>query len=608
MSALPSLKLASSIDLTQCVALVEAAKLLGRTIDHLSRVCREELEVRGLAVLSAEGGGQPKWFIHRSYDPRLADPGFDFQEPDLAGYTLKQQDGARRRRLCVKAFRESRMHARGTVKDWLPKLIDDLQTRYQMRISRAQLFDWDAKYRRPADLVKLIDTRGGDRKSSGDPAAWAAFRDLYLHQNRPSLRHCFEAVADLAKENGWSWCALRACHGQLNDRIPPEVQLYHRQPAKWRHHLSPYIKQDPESWGAGELWIGDHKQLDVVCRWGDSIIRPWLTSWMDWRTRKVTGWVLSDNPNSTTILAALRHGLLQPDNFGGPSDVAIDRGRDYGAWLFHGSTKKERYARIQPDDRDEGSLEGIFAPLKIRAHFSIPYGPNGKAMLERFHCVLESFCKAFDTYTGDKPETKPERLAGVLATPHRVPAFKQIDERFGAFIEGYNANADHSRNDLAEDGQTISPNEAMARWCETRRIMADPKSLDLLLMHWHRPLTVGRNGISINVCGEILHYGHFMPELMPFKAPFKQDRKLINVAFDPHNLATIKVYHQHFRWICDAPMNELGGMHGDAISRNTVAELSRRKANYVRSLKHAHKHSLTSILTTEEQLAEISGV
>ncbi len=226
------------------------------------------------------------------------------------------------RRSCVKSFREARQLARSAECVWLPPVLETLRKRFPaIKISRSRLFAWERAYNRPADIVKLIDSRGGNRRNVDSVEAWKAFRDLYLDQRQPALKRCWQAVMALAKESGWRWCGLRSCELQLNVRIPIETQLYHREPHRHRTTLRPFIAQNPESWSAGECWVGDHKQLDLWCAFNGSIIRPWLTTWIDWRTRRLTGWTLSDSPNSTTTLAALRHGLVDSRNHGGPADV-----------------------------------------------------------------------------------------------------------------------------------------------------------------------------------------------------------------------------------------------------------------------------------------------
>lgn len=613
-------------DWSRLIALSEAAPLLQIDRGHMGRLCGQKLAQQGLAFfLSPPEGGPQRWYLSRSYDPRLlpGKAGEDWQEPDLGGYTQRQQTTALNKRACVHAFRDAKRDWPGTVKEWMPRLIAQLRERFGrsdaldnrkcggLHISKSSLYQWDQLYRRPADLVKLIDNRGGDHREGADEAAWSMFRDFFLHQNRLSIRQCWQLVSEAAKESGWRWCSLDSCRRQLDTRIPPEIQLKHREPRKWRQTMRPYIAQDPESWAAGECWVGDHKQLDLICRFGDALIRPWLTSWRDWRTRRVCGWVLSSSPNSTTILGALRHGLKDERNFGGPRAVWIDNGKDYDAWVFHGQTKQQRKEKLAGVAVDEPRAFGIFNALQIEPHFSIPFNPNGKSRQERSFRTLERFCKLFSTYTGDAPHTKPEQLNSILATQaHRVPAFEVVYSRLASFIDGSNADADHSIDDLIEpeSGERLSPDAAMARWCQTRQVMRDEKALDLLMVQWHKPVTVGRGGVTISIRGQSLHYGQFESALTPFKAASKDRRRPVLIAYDPHDLRSVRVHDEQFRYVCTAQLNQMGGMHGgDAISTEHVAQLSKSKAQYEKSLKHKAEHELTSWLTTEEQLADMAA-
>ena len=60
---------------------------------------------------------------------------------------------------------------------------------------------------------------------------------------------------------------------------------------------------------------------------------------MDWRSQKIVGWVLSEGPNSRTILIAFARAMRDTSNQGGPDRVYIDNGKDYAAEAFIGKTK-----------------------------------------------------------------------------------------------------------------------------------------------------------------------------------------------------------------------------------------------------------------------------
>ncbi len=138
--------------------------------------------------------------------------------------------------------------------------------------------------------------------------------------------------------------------------------------------------------------------------------------------------------------------------------------------------------------------------------------------------------------------------------------------------------------------------------------MADPEALNMLLQQWHKPVTAGRNGISLALSGLAACYGQFSPELSDYKALSKKDRKPLLVSYDPHDIRTVRVHDAGWRYICTAKMNQLGGLHGtDAISVNLVKELNREKNAYARSRKHVAKMSVIGVMTTEEQLADMAA-
>ncbi len=503
---------------------------------------------------------------------------------------------------CVRRYRAI-LNAPELLKTSLPRLIRSLRLQYPaLKISRSSLHFWHTAAASFADIDKLIDKRGGHHAPEASPEAWAAFEGLYLHQNQPTVRHCWKIVRAMAEENGWKWISYGACRRQLNHKISPEKQAFNRQPEKFRQQLAPYIAQEPESWAAGQLWVSDHKQLDLWCRWRGTIIRPWLTAWMDWRTRKIVGWTLSDSPCSSTILGSLGKALRDPANCGGPAQVRIDNGKDFSAFIFHGSTKRERQLKISPRVV-EAPVRGIFAMLMILVHFALPYCPNAKSRLERFFGSLTSLARTFATFCGIGSETKPERLAEILANPAAIPTFVEVEKRLASFIAGYNANADHAMDDLSENGMRLSPDEAFARWCDTRRVMADPAALDLLLAHWHKPVTVGRNGLSLTINGRVLHYGHADQSLSPFKAFRKQDRQIVNVSYDPDRLESVRVYDERFRFIATVEMNHVGGV-AEGLTKEDHATAHRKLAAYQKALRHTAEYGITSMLTPEERIAE----
>lgn len=606
---------ARRIDWAMVIDVAEAARRLGLHEGHVRRRCGDEWQDRALAF-HTQRPGEPRarWWVDRRADPRLkASAALETSGGRLPEqfytFTTAQRELAWRRVDCVTRLRELRQTATEPIKRWLPRLLEQLSTEYpQLKgVSRTQLYKWDQLYKTPADVVALVDRRGGDQKSKGDPAAWRYFADIYLDDKRPSLTWAWKQTRSMAEREGWAWCSKKSCERQLDTRIDPEKQLYHREPARWRKQVQPTIEQDPAAYPAGTCWLGDHRQADVWVRLGDSVIRPWLTAWMDRGTRRIVGWVLSAGPNSSTILQALRRGLLDPANKGGPDRVHIDNGKDYDAWIFHGQTKSQRLMqRGVKVEVDEPTFRGIFGLLGVDVGFSLPYNPNGKSPLERlFRYIGENLDIGYVSYAGNSPTNKPESLQRVLARPGQIPTFSQYEQDLGAAVDAINARTDHQIEHLRDEqtGERLSPDQAMAQWCDRVRTPADPAALDMCLQTWHRPVTVGRQGVTINVLGARLRYGAFDSELSPYKAPLgsgrNREKPRVMVSYDADDLSAVWVWTLEGRLICKARANERGG-HAD---RAAVARQMKRKRQYAAALKTVANDRELEYLSMAELIA-----
>ena len=589
-------------DRTLLVSLPEAAALLGWSQGHLRRVCARELAGRNLAWLlppPPPEKGRSEWWLDRRYDPRLAGgrTGEMFAAPDTGQFPIHQVDLAHQRVACVGRLREARRRPEPQAQ-WLPDLIDLLRREFpRLRISASTLFRWDRVYRTPADLLELVDARGGDKRHHGDPLLWAEFEKLFL-VNRRSVSECWRMVNLEAQQRGLRWCSLRACHRLLDDKIPPQKQAYHRDPALYRSKHEPYIKQDPERFAAGECWVGDHTQLDFWAIFQGRAIRPWLTTWIDWRTRMLMGWCLAESPSSDTILAALHSALSNPATLTAPAAVCIDNGKDFDSWVFHGQTKQVRLSKVRVE-ADESQFKGLFARLGIEVHFSLAYSPDGKARMETWYRPLHgTFDRTFPTWCGSKPAEKPEYLEHLLANrPHCIPAFEPVRGRLGNWIEAGNARQEHQIEDLVQDGARLSPAAAMAAWCTVRRRLADPSALDLLLQHWHRPVTVGAHGVRIAPLGASLAYGAFDVALGPHKG------RQVLVSYDPNDLRQVRVWDMQGKYIATCAQNEVGGLAGE-VGRRHLSEAMRRKRAYNNALKVVGADRYAQIMTAAELAAE----
>ncbi|MEM1445174.1 MAG: Mu transposase C-terminal domain-containing protein [Planctomycetota bacterium] len=601
----------SDFDWSRWVRLDQAALLLDTSAGNLRRQCADKLLGQALAMKAkAPGESQTTWWIHRRHDLRLApgSVGERHREPTLeeTGVPAHRADEARRRRDCVTELRRWRSSRDDLQRDWLPLLMDELQaTHPDLKISRTSLLRWDQTYRAPADLALLVDRRGGAADKSADPRCWAYFEQLFLDDRQPKAAECWRKTQLFAKGEGLRWCSQRSCYAQLDERIPPSKQAYHRDRAYYNSAFLPTLAQDVDRFAAGRCWVADHTTLDFFVRVGTKVFRATLTTFQDFKTRRIVGWCAAEKPSSDTILLALKEGLEDPVNMGGPTEVCFDNGKDFDSRVFDGRTKSERRRERSGDFCvEEGGFRGILGELNIRPHFSIAYAPNGKARMERWYGTLhDQFCRSFVTYTGKDHKAKPDGLARRLADPSQCPSWQEVNRRLADYIRAYNANASHAIDDLTVDGVRLSPDEAMHRWCTEQRVF-NPGALDLLLLHHEREVTVGKQGVSIRIAGELYHYGLMQPELLPYQGT----RKKVRPAYDPRDLRTIKVFDAATnRLICVARSNEIGGEEGP-VGRQQLAAFKRKARGHQKLLKKAGLDALVPSLSSLELMAESDGI
>jgi len=584
MSALPQ-SILPTPDLSNFVAIDEAAVLLGIHVNSVARKCREEW--RGWAMQAVPpDGGQVKTFINRDADRQLS---VNVQERpgNLRAYSEDQVRDARARMACVEEFiRAEKERWRGqAVNVWEPLLIDELRGKFtDIRIGRTQLREWRRRYK-PGDPEPLIDRRGGKR-GEGEQAARKLMKQIYLTDQRLSAAHCRDLAIKIAVENGWEFkTSLRTCQVWMKE-IAEETRLLAREPDRWSKQMQPTIAQDPEAWGANERWVLDDKTLDVICTFQNGKRgRPVLTSVMDWRTRKVLSAVVVENGNRASIIAALRIALLDPNGMGRPDEVVADNGKHYASQDIVGQTKAQRRRALLDRAIDETDAVGMSQMLGIKWHLCDPYNPNSKSRLERWHRTLERPCRLFATYVSYNTETRPVSLKKMLKNPAAIPTLQQVAAAIADHIAWWNARSEHQIADLVEDGKPISPNDAMARWCKSKGVFVSRAAVNDALRCWSPPVPVGRRGVGLKLEGRVRWYGQFEGALSAFKSLKKSDRdkKLVRVAYDPENLNTVSIYTaQKLKWVCDVKMNRLGG-GSDPVSLKMVQELKREKARYKRS-------------------------
>jgi len=443
---------------------------------------------------------------------------------------------------------------------------------------------WMSDWRRDG-FIGLLDGRGGIEygETTISPDAWEEFKGMYLTEQRLSVKLCWLNIRYINKSQNKNWTIppLRTMQRYAEKKIPLPMRVLKREGrAAYDARCAPYIETDMDSIKPGAVWIGDHHQFDCWVRYRNKWIRPWITAWEDMRSRNVVGWMITPQPNSSTILAAFKRGA---EKYGPPDAVKIDNGKDYDSEAFTGTTKARR--RITKSlQLDEETTAGLYALLNITVSFAIPYHPQSKAIERWFDTLEGQFVKTMPTYCGKDTARRPEDLKDYLLTEKAVAEAMSIEdfaEGVGQYVEIYNHTA-HSGRGM--DGRC--PADVLAGR-ESRRVLADGV-LDLLCRVWSGAQTVGKNGVK--VAG--LWYGQFDTALMAYQG------KDVRVAYDPDDISRVYVYDANtYKLVAVAEQMQMiaYGAGADDTARREATAAKTRARKIVKQFAPASKTANTDL-------------
>lgn len=275
-------------------------------------------------------------------------------------------------------------------------------------------------------------------------AEWPAgllelFKALWLDQSRPRKATAYrEAISRLKLEP--NVCPSTRTAQRVAKTFSADETVYMREGKKaYADKIANCVWRDWTLIRSNDVWFGDHHTFDFMIAHPETgkAVRPWLTAWMDGRSRKFVGFDINVGPNSRTIRRAFVDGVR---HHGVPRGVYVDNGRDYKVKdLYGGPMKNVRVEWEGTADRQE--LEhSLKSQLDLKVNFAIPKNAKAKTIERAFRTVAEAFSKFFEpaTYCGSNPQVKPERHAEAvrrLEESGELPTLEILQEAFTHWLE-----------------------------------------------------------------------------------------------------------------------------------------------------------------------------
>ena len=427
----------------------------------------------------------------------------------------------------------------------------------------------------------LVDRYGRENRTESIPEeVWQAFLDLYFPPNysQPSLAVCYRMLQVLAARHGWGIPSIKAFERRLKRTYSePQLAMLRRGEKYYHDHYAPFVTRDYTTINAGDYWCADHHQLDVLIKGPNGRpTAPWLTAWMDLRSRLFLGWVISFKPNSETVRLAFYRAVKRQGGL--PAHVLIDNGKDYRCYDFAGGrpVRRKDVDKILSEIEQEYTVlrhmhvavefeRSSLAKLGVQPHFATPYHAQSKPIERAFETIKNEFCKFYATYRGGNTKERPENLNETVKAGD-LQDLEEFAKVFGDWLETYYNNRPHTGQGM--DGRT--PNEVFAACFKTRRYVSE-ELLSLLLMRTSEPVKVGRQGVRVN------NLFYESDELLALQG------RMVYVRYDPQNISRVFVFDEKDRLICQATNRQLVGW--DKVSTEDLRAGIRRQRQAAKAAK-----------------------
>lgn len=294
----------------------------------------------------------------------------------------------------------------------------------------------------------------------------------------------------------------------------------------------PYMVRMYDELEANECWIADNHTFDVQTLDDEGKIhRLYLTAFLDAKSGVLTGWNITDTPNSWSTILALRHGISR---FGIPKCVYFDNGREFLTHDVGGRGHRNHGSRkdiaVDPPT--------ILKRLGIEMRNAIVRNAKAKPIERTFGTVKSQFSKIFKGYCGGTILERPESLKRRVKNGN-LPRDYEIRDFFETWIDGdYNLQTYGGSEPCYKEMTRL---DVWNKTCKSVR-QASPEELNLMMMRSTRYQKIKRNGVYIEMFGEKLWY-------MDLKQTVLNLEKEVYVRYDPANLESVRVYDKDDKYL-----------------------------------------------------------
>lgn len=395
-----------------------------------------------------------------------------------------------------------------------------------------------------------------------DTEVLEAIRGLYKSKNKPNMMFVYERIVAAFGTDAISYGTMR--NYIKYDMTSVEKDKARMGAKEFKDTYSPYIIRGYDDIKAGQVWMSDGHDLEMMCYRGNKkkangeryYGSPKLIVWIDVKSRLITGWTLSWTETTESIAIALKRGI---EKYGVPEQLFTDNGKAYKSKILKGT--------------DE--LDGIYASLGLEVSHALPYNAQSKHIERWFVDFKESFTKSSITYKGGNISERPERMKSFAMdkiAKGKILEQEELEAALEAFINYKNHSYYALRRETgrkAHRGRGMNNRTPLEVFNEEnpvgeRKMLSDEK-LRLLFLY-EETRTIQQNGIE------------YLGNTYEHENLYFHQKEKVKIKFDPHDLRSIYVYLETGEFLCKADKLQTAGWSNDIDSIKAKANRHKKIA------------------------------
>ena len=555
------------MNVTECwITITEAAKCLQVSERAVRLSIERETAPYTFKYVSGKGKGGKQLRILLESLPTEAQERYNGKKPIRSApapltydnATQKQRDAAGMKLEAVLEYTDfkRKFHKRGVTREFIKQF---KEKHPDFNINCGMLEDWVNKYAEYG-VEGLIDRRGGSRVGATTltEEMQNVFKAYYLTDKKPSIHHCYIATKEVMAAKGIEVPSESSFKRYVKNVIPAlTIALYRKGEKYFDDNFLPSIFTDYNAEGlfSNSMWVADHHKCDVLVKYKDKIIRPWITAFTDFKSRYIVGYIVFPNePNSDFILDCLAEAVKK---CGVPDMLLTDNGKDYKSHdLF--------------DANNDYSIVSI---LQSAVRTALPYNAKAKP-IERNFRTIESLCKMLPSYIGDRPENRPTTMKDTNKMIERENKAMDFDE-FKKFMDD-NINIYHNTVHTGNGMNGRTPLMVYKdSFSEIGMKMLSENALSQIFRRTTRKATITDNGVKF---AELPNIGYYIsPELLLYGIGRK-----VYARYDTADVTTIYIYSEDGKYICEA---RSAALFVFGAGREVQKQLIRDNNNYKKALR-----------------------